>query len=144
MTNTSTNPNRLLISLIAGAFVILGIGGYVVGRHHPAVTVRHGHALSAQGGISVGEHGMGTFSIPLDVTWIDSTGSYHSDGRPECLPPVGLGEIAVTFATVKIKDPSGSRRDQTIWVDCTGWDPTQDLTPKQAAILETETQSATE
>lgn len=86
----------------------------------------------------MGEEGFGSFYIPLDVTWIDSQGSYHADGRPECLPPVGLGEIDVTFATVKIKDPSGARRDLTIWVDCTGWDPAEDLTPKQTAILKTE------
>lgn len=124
---------RRQLTIALPAVVALVLAAYWAGRGHPPVTVRHGNALSAVGAISVEVDGAIRFSIPTDVAWIDSAGSYHQDGRPECLPPVGIGNIAVTFATVKVKDPSAAQRDQTIWVDCTGWDPAEDLTPEQAA-----------
>ena len=110
---------------------------------HDGTRVRHGQALSASGAVSVEVDGVdGYLSIPTDVAWLDSAGSYHADGRPECLPPVGIGTIDVAFATVPVEDPQG-RREQTVWVDCTGWDPDQ-LTPQQRANLADEPSEGSE
>ena len=68
------------------------------------------------------------------MPWVDAAGSYHQDGRPECLPPVGIGAIEVSYATVPVTDPSGFGWDRTIWVDCSGWDEST-LTARQRANL---------
>jgi hypothetical protein len=89
-----------------------------LGSAHGTGRNRHrGRALAA-----AGRYGSGDFAIPQDVPWVDATGSYHQDGRPECLPPVGIGAIEVTYATVPVTDPSGDGWYRTIWVDCSGWD----------------------
>ena len=134
--DAETRSRRRLVPLVVTVAVMLVVVAYLVGRGDASTTVRHGQALSAPGDISVEVDGSIGYMIPRDVAWVDSTGSYHADGRPECLPPVGIGTIAVTFATVKLNDPTGYEREQTVWVDCTGWDAAEDLTPRQAANLE--------
>lgn len=128
-TTGMTGRRRTIVAAVAILAVI--VAAFLVGRDRPSTTIRHGQALSAVGTISV-EVGPGTYSIPTDVAWLGADGSYRSGGRPECLPPVGIGVIDVTFATVKVKAPSAAAHDQTIWVDCTGWNPAEDLTAEQA------------
>jgi hypothetical protein len=131
-----TRSRRRLVPLLVTAVLVLFVVVYLAGRGDASTTIRHGQALSAPGDISVEVDGSIGYTIPRDVAWVDSAGSYHADGRPECLPPVGIGTIPVTFATVEVKDPSGYERHQTVWVDCAGWDAAQDLSPRQAAALE--------
>jgi hypothetical protein len=123
-------------SIVAVAVLAAIIAAFFVGRHQSGTaTIRHGQAISLVGVVGVLDHGASKYTIPLDVAWVGSDGGYRSDGRPECVPPVGIGTIPVTFATVKVKDPDGYERDLTVWVDCTGWNPDEDLTPRQAANL---------
>ena len=114
--------------------VLAALAGHAWGQREAEVTVRHGFALSAEGAISVSTHddGSGDFSIPRDVPWLDSAGEYHEDGRPECLPPVGIGSIEVTYATVPV--PSEYGGDRTVRVDCSGWDESM-LTQRQRENL---------
>jgi hypothetical protein len=123
--------------LVAGTallVVLAAVTGHAWGQREAEVTVRHGFALAMEGGISVSTHddGSGDFSIPRDVPWRDSAGSFHEHGRPECLPPVGIGSIEVTYATVRV--PSEYGGDKTVWVDCSGWDEST-LTQRQRQNL---------
>lgn len=82
------------------------------------------YCLSAPGQIGCTENPDGTgrgYSIPRDVPWSDD-GATVQDGRPTCLPPIGIGNIRVTFAyeTVEV---DGVRRDVAVWVDCTSAQP---------------------
>jgi hypothetical protein len=61
-----------------------------------------------------------TYGIPLDVAWTDAKESFHTSGRPDCLPvdsgPTGMvGPI--TFATVDVTVGFMSWR-QVAWVSC--------------------------
>lgn len=129
--------SRTVVGLLAvGAVIVSAISSYQVGTHHPSVVVRHGHAGSLQMAIYA-KAGTKSFQIPLDVAWTDTKGGRHDHGRPECLPPIGGGpDIPVTFSTISFKDEAGHVRTQTVWVDCTGWDPSI-LTPEQAALVKT-------
>ena len=132
-------PGATRWRVFAGVALLVVLGvlvGQAWGQREAEVTLRHGFALSAEGVISVSTHddGSGDFAIPRDVAWVDATGSYHEDGRPDCLPPVGIGSIEVTFATVRVTDPSDYGWDRTVWVDCTGWDESS-LTARQRANL---------
>ena len=126
--------------LLAGTallVVLAALAGHAWGQREAEVTVRHGFALSAEGAISVSaerDGGAGDHLIPRDVPWGDATGAHHQDGRPECLPPVGIGAIEATYATVPVTDPSGDGWDRTIWVDCSNWDEST-LTARQRGNL---------
>ena len=133
----ATDRGRWRLVGTALLVVLAALAGHAWGQRQAEVPVRHGFALSAQGVISVSaerDGGGGDRMIPRDVPWVDATGSYHQDGRPECLPPVGIGAIEVSYATVPVTDPSGFGWDRTIWVDCSGWDEST-LTSRQRANL---------
>ncbi|HSF27259.1 MAG TPA: hypothetical protein VLC50_07050 [Actinomycetes bacterium] len=98
---------------------VLLAGAYLWGARHPQVSVHEGMALSMEAGISVEADGR-LYAIPVDVRWQDERGLWHDHGRPECLPPVGIGELGpVRFGTVTVATEPG-RWTQTVWVSCGG------------------------
>ena len=110
--------SRDVVVTVALVGVLLA-GAYLWGTRHPHVSVRVGMALSAEGIISVEADGW-LYGIPLDVRWQDEMGRWHDHGRPECLPPVGIGELGpVRFGTVTVAAEPGTWT-QTVWVSCNG------------------------
>lgn len=91
--------------------------GYFWGRGARLVT-EDVRCLSAAGAISCTLDDGWTVSVPLDVPWTDTRGSFHEGGRPDCLPPTGRGEegpVRVTWTKVEA-DQVGWR--QVVWVGC--------------------------
>jgi hypothetical protein len=79
------------------------------------ITFHTGIPSSAEGAISVEADGW-TYSIPIDVFWVDAQGTLHDGDRPECLPPEGTNQ-AVRFASVDVTAEGTSWR-QVVWVAC--------------------------
>ena len=79
------------------------------------VTFHTGVPSSAEGAISVEADGW-TYSIPLDVFWVDAQGALHDGDRPDCLPPEGA-KGPVRFASVDVTVEGTSWR-QVVWVAC--------------------------
>jgi hypothetical protein len=103
--------------------VALGVGLLLVGcataqndrSTSSNVTFHTGVPSSAEGAISVEADGW-TYSIPLDVLWVDAQGTLHDGDRPACLPPEGATG-AVRFASVDVTVEGTSWR-QVVWVAC--------------------------
>lgn len=75
-----------------------------------------GMALSAAGAIGMVADGY-DYCIPADVAWTDVRGSYHSSGRPDCLPSSGQQEGPVRVTAVEV-DAAGYTRRQVVHVEC--------------------------
>jgi hypothetical protein len=109
---------RWIAILVATAF-IAGALGYVAGGGASRSTayVLTGDAHAGVGQISaVAADGI-TYGIPVDnVTWLDSKGSMHGNGRAECLPPE-LKTGKVKFAAVKWT-AAGVAGYSVVLVDC--------------------------
>lgn len=109
-------------SLIVLAVAALGVGLLLFqwGRSHPQVGEASVKCLSAPGTISCELPDDWTISIPRDVKWTDRHGAFHADGRPDCLPPTGIGlegPVRVWWTEVEA-DGMGWR--QVIMVGCEG------------------------
>jgi hypothetical protein len=99
--------------LLAAAAVVLA---YFLGTLRPAVGIHTAVPSSAEGAITIMADGL-SYGVPLDgVRWVDSAGSWHESGRPECLPPEGTTR-AVTFGAVEVT-VEGSTWRPVVWVDC--------------------------
>src|SRR6266571_1591797 len=81
---------RWLFILIATA-LLAGTTGYAAGGGgRSEASVLTGNAYAGIGQVSAQASDGFAYSIPVDGSWwTDSKGSLHSNGRPECLPPVG-------------------------------------------------------
>jgi len=77
------------------------------------VTVRAGlaYASSVQAVVQIGGW---SYAVPLDVPWIDSTGTEHIGGRPSCLP--AFKQTSIHFGTVNITVPGGASQRSVVWV----------------------------
>lgn len=95
--------------------------GYLAGKQRPAMHEAEVTCLSTVSDISCTDDpdpGHGEFGVPRDVAWIDSGGSFHMGGRPECLPPSGRGAegpVGITWVTVEV---SGRSWKQVVGVEC--------------------------
>lgn len=96
---------KVLVGLLIIAALTGAAAGYLAGRTlPPAGAVAHiGIALGpTENAISVEADGW-TYGVPLDVAWIDGSGSHHGSGRPECLPPNGE-YVEIRFYSVDASD----------------------------------------
>lgn len=102
--------------VLAGAAATLGLAiGLVIPRLHPTATLRvaDGHAAGETIGVETSDW---SYSVPRDVSWVDTRGAWHDNGRPECLPadrPIKH----LRFATVTVKI-EGTTWRPVVWVDC--------------------------
>ena len=80
-----------------------------------AVRILTGRADAVETGGSI-ETGEWTYALPVnDVPWLDAEGTWHEDGRPECLPPGASRRIR--FAAVEVT-VEGSTWRPVVWIDC--------------------------
>ena len=99
-----------LVALVAVAVWLL------VGAIRPAVSVHTAVPTSAEGAISIEADGW-TYGVPLDgVRWVDTSNTWHEDGRPDCLPAAGT-TLPVTFGAVEVT-VEGTTWRPVVWVDC--------------------------
>ena len=90
--------------------------GYVIATRSSA-TIRTGRADAAEGAISISTDDW-TYGVPVGgVAWTDKTGSWHEDGRPDCLQPGTTHQIR--FASVEATVAEITWRP-VVWVDCRG------------------------
>ena len=112
-----TAKQRTLAVLAAVVVTLTAFGvGYAVGGNnatHPPVFVADGHVGADQASFQVGDT---TYGFESSVSWTDSTGSYHPDGWPACLPKLQTVS-AVRFAGATLWAGSVGQA-QVVWVDC--------------------------
>lgn len=110
-----TNP-RWLASLVATA-LLAGGAGYVAGGSRSGVSILTGDAQSGIDQTSAQTPNGFSYDIPVDrIHWVDSEGSLHENGRPECLPSAGQAK-AVKFAAVEVSIEGVTWRP-VVWVSC--------------------------
>lgn len=116
--STTMSGRRSLVVLAIA--VVAGLLLFQWGRSQPRVHEASVKCLSAPGTISCELPDDWTISIPRDVKWSDARGAFHTDGRPDCLPPTGIGlegPVRVWWTEVEA-DGMGWR--QVIMVGCEG------------------------
>lgn len=109
---------RRAVPILLGLLLLAAAAGYAIGSGRPTATIHRGMVYS-MGTMSSEPIDGWTYGIPTDLAWIDASGSFHGQGRPDCLPPSGrVGPI--TFASVEVATPStgsvGYRA--VVWVSC--------------------------
>jgi len=111
--------NTRWIAILVATALIGGAAGYIAGGGVSAspAYVLTGDAYAGIGQISATATDGITYGIPVDnVTWLDSKGSMHGNGRAECLPPE-LKTGKVKFAAVKWA-AAGVAGYSVVLVDC--------------------------
>ena len=56
------------------------------------------------------------YGFDSDVSWTDTSGSFHASGWPACL--ARRSQLHVTFAGALIRTPAGVGIQRILWVDC--------------------------
>ena len=107
---------RRAVPILLGVLLLAGAGGYAIGASRPTTTI-HRSMVYSMGTISSEPIDGWTYGIPTDVAWVDARGSFHGNGRPDCLPQSGLiGPI--TFASVEVTVPGSAGYRPVVWVSC--------------------------
>jgi len=105
------------IRVVAAVVVCLAIGG-VAGF----VIARTTNVTVLTGSFYVGDHeataavGGSAYGVSESVPWVDATNTWHEDGWPACLAPVGATRTA-TFGVTTINGPFSSW-PEVVWVSC--------------------------
>jgi hypothetical protein len=93
-----------------------GLAGYAVAAHRSNVSV-------LSGAFYVGDHQASgsfdgwTYGVIDSVPWLDSSNSWHEDGWPACLGPVGTTRT-VRFGYTAVDGPTPISWRQVVWVSC--------------------------
>jgi len=105
-------------TLAAAALLIAlaAIAGWTIGIQRGSTTLRSAMVYSVDSISTVPIDGW-TYGIPSDVAWTDAAGSFHQNGRPDCLPKATELIGPITFATVDASAGGTSWR-QVVWVSC--------------------------
>ena len=105
---------------LAVATLLLGlVAGYVAGHERSSMHEAEVACMSAPGSISCGpvdSPGDAEYGVPLDVAWTKN-GTFHSGGRPACLPPTGRGTVQVHVTWTEV-ETGGIRWKQVVGVHC--------------------------
>jgi len=115
---TSRLKTRLVIGALSVA-LLAAAGGYLAGVHRNSVTVYTGKAYSTDAQISITGNDGWVYSVPLDVSWTDASGTWHEGSRPDCLPPTGDLTGSITFAATQVT-VRGITWRPVVWVSCGG------------------------
>jgi len=107
----------VIVPVATAIFVALLIAaiGYTVGTHRNSTHMASGYAYATSEQISASSDGW-SYDIPLNVSWKDSTGTWHQGSRPACLPASDQ-RLPAKFAWVPVQAGSTSWRT-VVWVDC--------------------------
>jgi hypothetical protein len=111
--------NVRCIVVLGATAVLAGAVGYFAagGASRPTASVLTGDAYAGVGQISALATDGITYAIPVDnITWLDSMGSMHLNGRAACLPP-DLKTGKVKFAAVRWA-AAGVGGYSVVLVDC--------------------------
>ena len=111
--------NTRWIGILVATALFAGVVGYFAGggASRPTASVLTGDTYAGIGQISAVALDGITYAIPVDnVTWIDSKGCMHANGRAECLPPE-LKTGKVKFAAVRWT-AAGFGGYSVVLVDC--------------------------
>jgi hypothetical protein len=95
--------NTRWIAILVATALVAGAAGYFAGGGVSRATATDltGEAYAGVGQISALAPDGITYGIPVDgVTWLDSKGTLHVNGRAECLPP-DLKTGKVRFSAVR-------------------------------------------
>jgi hypothetical protein len=105
---------------VGGVALLLGlVAGYAAGQGRSHMHEANVACLSAPGTISCGpldSPGDAEYGVPLDVAWTKD-GTFHADGRPDCLPPTGRGTVPVQVTWTEVKT-GGIAWKQVVGVHC--------------------------
>ncbi len=80
---------RWAVPLAVLLLAVVAYLGYTAGSSERVVT-EEVDCMSGQEVIGCTLSDGWDISVPLDVAWTDASG-FHESGRPDCLPPTGLG-----------------------------------------------------
>ncbi len=108
--------------------VLVGVGGFVIGRHWQTsnVITSPGIAYSSPGG---GTAYLGAdqpldrppsgfaYLMPADLTWIDSAGTIHDSSHPSCLPYYHADRVP-SMEVTKVPLGGGGYTGTVILVTC--------------------------
>jgi hypothetical protein len=109
--------DRRWFAIVAATVLLAGAAGYVVGTSRSRMYLLNGEAQTGTAQTSVRAPDGVYYAISSDViVWVDSKGSLHDSGRPECLPQAGEKK-AVTFGVVPWTLEGVTRRS-VVWVSC--------------------------
>lgn len=115
--SSSVFPRAALWGAATLVALVLVAVGYVLGHGASGVDWRVGSAHVGSGMATI-DGGEWQYGLSRSVAWIDSAGSQHEDGWPECLDvPVGTTVHGVRFATVDV-DADGQGWREVVLVDC--------------------------
>ena len=110
----STPAGVAVVALLLGL-----VAGYVIGQGRSHMHEAEVACLSASGTISCGpldSRGAAEYGVPLDVAWTKD-GTFHADGRPDCLPPTGRGTVQVRVTWTEV-ETGGISWKQVVGVHC--------------------------
>lgn len=103
--------------VVAGALVLAGIAGFLVGSDRAGV-------MRLEGTAHVGEHvatiesGGWSYGFAQSVHWIDASGVHNEDGWPTCLGKAGnVTRVKFGAIPVALPDDGGTVRP-VVYVDC--------------------------
>jgi hypothetical protein len=107
---------RLMLAALIVCAVAAGAAGFAVAAHRSNVSV-------VTGTFHVGDHEASAqvdgfwYGIVDSVSWLDSNNSWHQDGWPACLGPVGTMRTA-RFGYTEVDGPTSISWRQVVWVSC--------------------------
>jgi hypothetical protein len=108
--------SRSTVAVVA-ALVVAAVA-FLVGQRSPTMAAAEVGCLSAEGVISCTLPDGWDIEVPRDVGWTDVRGRRHQNGRPQCLPPTGIGleePVRLHWLPVEV---DGSSWRQVVWVTC--------------------------
>ena len=98
-------------SLVAATFLVSCAGGTVT----PAIQTGRADVNAAGDGGSISTSDW-TYGLPASgVTWVDSAGTSHDGGQPECLVPGTSTEVRFAALDVTVE---GSTWRPVVWISC--------------------------
>jgi hypothetical protein len=99
-------------AIVAVALVV----GFLIGTWRASPRVETGRADAAgDGGGSIITDDW-TYGFPRDVTWVDSSNTWHDNGAPDCVPPLSSVE-GLRFAWIEVTIEGLTSRP-VVWIDC--------------------------
>ena len=115
----SGRPVSTRVANVAAAAAIAAVflGACLAGSANSNVTVRSGTAYVTDYQASIIGDGDGwVYDLPSNVSWTDSSGTWHEGGQPSCLPDAGkTGPVKFAATEVTV---NGFTWRPVVWISC--------------------------